>query len=188
MAVLELGLQHQHPLLLAPPHPTEEAHAQQRLVRSTALQHHGLDAQHFQIADLDPVEHYPPATGHAAGSVDLQRPAADPVVDAQAPGVGVVERHRRGPGVDQKLHRLAIDRARRPVVTANALGDAQALFHRFGETTAVLATHGIGALDTIDAQHGALLVDTDHLHAIRAGVTDANQLALTIDVDHRRAG
>ena len=102
--------------------------------------------------------------------------------------MGVVERHRGGAGIHQKLHRLAVDRTGHPVMSANALGDAQALPYRLGKTGTVFTTQWIGALDSLDTQHRALLVDADYLYPARTALADPHQLALAIDIEHRRTG
>ena len=80
---LVLGFQHQHILLHPPANPAEKAHTQQRLGRRAAFQHHGFNAEHLQLTDLDPVQTHPPAARGAA------RSAASPALVRCRPGYTV---------------------------------------------------------------------------------------------------
>src|SRR5690606_13283044 len=115
-----------------------------------------LHAHHVDGADLDAVEVHLPGLCRAAGGADHDLPAVDSIIDTQAARLVFVDGHRGGAGVDEELHRLAVDRADDPVVTALPLGDAQLLALRLGETRAELTTETVATLDTLDPQHGEI--------------------------------
>ena len=129
-----------------------------------------------------------PGLGRAAGGAHHHRPTVDAVVDAQPAGLVLVDRHRGGAGVDEKLDRLAIDRTGDPVMAAGTLGHAQLGLARRRVGTAVFAAQVVVPLDAVDPQHRTVGVGTDHLDATRPGLPDPDQLALAVDIDHRRAG
>jgi len=99
----------------------------------------------------------------------------------------LVDRHRGSAGIDEKLDRLAIDSAGDPVMAAGALGYAQLGLAWCGVGAAVFATQVVMTLNAVDAQHRTAAIGAHHLDAARAGLADPDQLALTVDIDHRSA-
>src|SRR5690606_5702830 len=118
-----------------------------------------LDAEHLQGADLDAVELDPPGPDVAASGAGDHGPALYPVVDAQAPRLALVHRHAGGAGIDQELHRMALDRAGDPVVVADALADAHlGLLRPAAAGLVVLARQAVAALHAAHLEHRALAV------------------------------
>src|SRR5690606_25528685 len=124
----------------------------------------------------------------AAGGADHDLPAVDAIIDAQAARLVFVNGHRGGTGVDKELHRLAVDRAGDPVVTALPLGDAQLLALGLGKTRAELTAETVATLDTFDPQHGAPSVGADHHDTTRPRLPHPHQFALAVDIQHRGTG
>ncbi len=74
-------------------------------------------------------------------------------------------------------------------MSAHAFGHAELSLFRCGIAgAAVLATQAVAALDAADAQHRTARIGTHHFDAAGPGLTDPDQLALAIDVQHRGAG
>jgi len=73
-------------------------------------------------------------------------------------------------------------------MAAGTLGHAQLGLARRRVGTAVFAAQVVVTFDAVDPQHRAAGIGTDHLNAARPGLPDLDQLALAVDVDHRRTG
>src|SRR5690606_29906729 len=135
----------QHALVFAPTDSTQEAHAQQRFGGRRAFDHHRFHAHDIDGTDLDAIEVYLPSLCGAAGGADHDLLADDAIVDAQPACLVFVDGHRSRTGIDEKLHRLPVDRAGDPVVATLPLGDAQLLALRFGIPRAQFATEVVVA-------------------------------------------